>query len=210
MNLCSAMQYLLFLGIVTTLVKPLGGYMERVFSGKRTALDRLCRLVERLIYRVGGVDSSQEMTASNYATCFLFFWRNFHATSLSDFTIAEPSCLVLSRISHHADFSGPCMVYRDQLLHNHHLASLRRRNTMTYFSQIVGLCAQNFLAGAAGLAVGIAFIRGLARQLSSTLGNPWVDVTRGLLWILLPGALAGALLTCCWERWSLRPRIGTL
>jgi len=68
---------------------------------------------------------------------------------------------------------------------------------MTYFSQIVGLCAQNFLAGAAGLAVGIAFIRGLARQLSPTLGNFWVDVvdvTRGLLWILLPGALAGALL----------------
>jgi potassium-transporting ATPase potassium-binding subunit len=67
-------------------------------------------------------------------------------------------------------------------------------NTMSYFSQMVGLCAQNFLAGAAGLAVGIAFIRGLARQLSDTLGNFWVDLTRGLLWILLPGALIGAVL----------------
>src|SRR5258708_3805657 len=65
---------------------------------------------------------------------------------------------------------------------------------MSYFSQMVGLCAQNFLAGAAGLAVGIAFIRGLARHLSGTLGNFWVDVTRGLLWILLPGALLGGLL----------------
>jgi K+-transporting ATPase ATPase A chain len=65
---------------------------------------------------------------------------------------------------------------------------------MSYFSQMVGLCAQNFLAGAAGLAVGIAFIRGLARQLSGTLGNFWVDLTRSLLWILLPGALLGALL----------------
>jgi K+-transporting ATPase ATPase A chain len=65
---------------------------------------------------------------------------------------------------------------------------------MSYFSQIVGLCAQNFLAGAAGLAVGVAFIRGLARQLSDTLGNFWVDLTRALLWILLPGALIGALL----------------
>ncbi len=65
---------------------------------------------------------------------------------------------------------------------------------MSYFSQMVGLCAQNFLAGAAGLAVGIAFIRGLARQLSDTLGNFWVDLTRALLWILLPGALIGALL----------------
>lgn len=65
---------------------------------------------------------------------------------------------------------------------------------MSYFSQMVGLCAQNFLAGAAGLAVGIAFIRGLARQRCDTLGNFWVDLTRGLLWILLPGALLGALL----------------
>lgn len=66
--------------------------------------------------------------------------------------------------------------------------------TMSYFSQMVGLCAQNFLAGVSGLAMGIAFIRGLARQLSDTLGNFWVDLTRSLLWILLPGALVGALL----------------
>ena len=65
---------------------------------------------------------------------------------------------------------------------------------MSYFSQMVGLCAQNFLAVAAGLAVGVAFIRGLARQLSDTLGNFWADLTRALLWILLPGALIGALL----------------
>src|ERR1039457_3670881 len=70
-------------------------------------------------------------------------------------------------------------------------------NTMSYFSQIVGLCAQNFLAGAAGLAVGVAFIRGLSRQLSDTLGNFWVDLTRALLWILLPGALLGAFPLGC-------------
>ena len=64
---------------------------------------------------------------------------------------------------------------------------------MSYFRQMVGLCAQNFLAGAAGLAIGIAFIRGLARQLSETLGNFWVDLTRALLWILVPGALIGAM-----------------
>jgi K+-transporting ATPase ATPase A chain len=67
-------------------------------------------------------------------------------------------------------------------------------NTMSYFSQMVGLCTQNFLAGAAGLAVGIAFIRGFARESCATLGNFWVDLTRGLLWILLPGALVGSLL----------------
>lgn len=67
-------------------------------------------------------------------------------------------------------------------------------NTMSYFSQMVGLCAQNFLAGAAGLAVGIAFIRGLARHLSDSLGNFWVDLVRAILWMLLPASLIGALL----------------
>ena len=65
---------------------------------------------------------------------------------------------------------------------------------MSYFSQMVGLCAQNFWLARAGLAVGVAFIRGLARQLSDTLGNFWVDLTRALLWVLLPGALIGAVL----------------
>jgi K+-transporting ATPase ATPase A chain len=65
--------------------------------------------------------------------------------------------------------------------------------TMSYFSQMVGLTAQNFLAGAAGLAVGVAFIRGFARQKTDKLGNFWVDLVRALLWVLLPLALAGAL-----------------
>jgi potassium-transporting ATPase potassium-binding subunit len=69
----SAVQYVLFLAIVTTLVKPLGGYMERVFSRKRTVFDRLCLPVEGLIYRITGVDPSVEMTGKEYATCFVLF-----------------------------------------------------------------------------------------------------------------------------------------
>ena len=71
MDLFSATQYFLFLVIVSTLVKPLGGYLERVFSKKPTALDRLCLPVERLIYRLSGIDPSAEMTGKEYATCFL-------------------------------------------------------------------------------------------------------------------------------------------
>ena len=67
-------------------------------------------------------------------------------------------------------------------------------NTLTYASQMLGLCAQNFIAGAAGLATGIAFIRGFAREHSATIGNFWVDLTRGLLWVLLPAAVFGAVL----------------
>ena len=72
--------------------------------------------------------------------------------------------------------------------------------TMSYLSQIVGLAAQNFLAGAAGLAVGIAFIRGLARERTRSLGNFWVDVTRATLWVLLPlSVLLGQRCCCVWQ-----------
>ena len=168
--------------------------MERVFSRKQTALDRLCLPVERLIYRLSGVDPDVEMTGKEYATCFVlfglagtlllysilrlqqflpWFFPQYHTTPLSP-DLALNTAISFSTTTTWQAYAG--------------------ENTMSYFSQMVGLCAQNFLAGAAGLAVGVAFIRGLARQLSGTLGNFWVDLTRSLLWILLPGALLGGLL----------------
>src|ERR1700674_2845757 len=73
MDLYSAVQYVLFVAIVTILVKPLGRYMERVFSRKRTVLDRLCLPVERLVYRITAVNPNEEMTGKEYATCFVLF-----------------------------------------------------------------------------------------------------------------------------------------
>jgi potassium-transporting ATPase potassium-binding subunit len=190
----SATQYLLFLVIVTVLVRPLGGYMERVFSRQRTAVDRFCLPIERLIYRITFVDTNVEMTGKEYAMCFVlfglagtlllyvilrmqqllpWFFPQYHTTPLSP-DLALNTAISFSTTTTWQAYAG--------------------ENTMSYFSQMVGLCAQNFLAGAAGLAVGVAFIRGLARQCSDTLGNFWVDLTRALLWILLPGALLGALL----------------
>jgi potassium-transporting ATPase potassium-binding subunit len=194
MDLYSALQYVLFVAIVTILVKPLGGYMERVFSRQRTVLDRLFLPVERLLYRITAVDPNLEMTGKEYATCFVlfglagtlllygilrlqqflpWFFPQYHTTPLSP-DLALNTAISFSTTTTWQAYAG--------------------ENTMSYFSQMVGLCAQNFLAGAAGLAVGIAFIRGLARQLSDTLGNFWVDLTRALLWILLPGAFLGAVL----------------
>jgi K+-transporting ATPase ATPase A chain len=190
----SAMQYVVFVAIVTALVKPLGGYMERVFSRQRTVLDRFCVPVERLIHHITAVDPKTEMTGKEYATCFVlfgiagtlllyailrmqqflpWFFPQYYTTPLSP-DLALNTAISFSTTSTWQAYAG--------------------ENTMSYFSQMVGLCAQNFLAGAAGLAVGVAFIRGLARQLSDTLGNFWADLTRALLWILLPGALIGALL----------------
>jgi len=193
-DLHSAIQYLFFVAIVTALVKPLGGYMERVFSRKRTLLDRLLLPLERLIYRVTAVDPNVEMTGKEYATCFVlfglagtlllyailrlqqflpWFFPRYHTTPLTP-DLSLNTAVSFSTTTTWQAYAG--------------------ENTMSYFSQMVGLCAQNFLAGAAGLAAGVAFIRGLARQLSNSLGNFWVDLTRALLWILLPGALLGAAL----------------
>jgi K+-transporting ATPase ATPase A chain len=193
-DLYSAVQFVLFVAIVTALVEPLGGYMERVFSRQQTALDLLCLPVERFIYRIAAVDPGVEMAGKEYATCFVlfglvgtllvyvilrvqqflpWFFPQYQTTPLSP-DLALNTAISFSTTTTWQAYAG--------------------ENTMSYFSQMVGLCAQNFLAGAAGLAVGIAFIRGLARQLCDTLGNFWVDLTRALLWILLPGALIGALL----------------
>ena len=193
-NLHSLIQYVLFLAIVTALVKPLGGYMERVFSRKRSALDGLCSPIETVIYRVSGIDPDREMSFVEYSSCFVlfglactlllyailrlqrffpWFYPSYQNTPLSP-DLAMNTAVSFSTTTTWQAYAG--------------------ESTMSYFSQMVGLCAQNFLAAAAGLAVGIAFIRGLARQLAHTLGNFWVDLTRGLLRILLPGALVGALL----------------
>ena len=192
MNIHSAIQYLFFVAVVTILVKPLGGYMERVFSRKRTVLDRLCVPLERLIYRLTAVDPAVEMRGKRYATCFVFFgltgtallygildeqflpwfFPEYPTTALTR-DLALNTAISFSTTTTWQAYAG--------------------ENTLSYFSQMAGLCAQNFLAGAAGLAASVAFIRGLAGQVTNTLGNFWVDLTRALLWILLPGALIGAL-----------------
>jgi len=193
-DLYSAIQYLLFLAIVTSLVKPLGGYVERVFSRKRTALDRLCLPVERLIYRITAVDPNVEMTGKEYATCFVLF--GFAGTLLLYAILRMQQFLPWFFPQYHTTPLSPDLALNTAISFSTTTTwqAYAGENTMSYFSQMVGLCAQNFLAGAAGLAVGVAFIRGLARQLADTLGNFWVDLTRALIWILVPGALAGALL----------------
>jgi potassium-transporting ATPase potassium-binding subunit len=192
MNVYSAIQYLLFLVIVTACVRPLGGYMHRVFSGQRTALDRLCLPVERWIFRFSGIDPAREMTGAQYTIAFIVF--GFVCTLL---------LYIILRLQHFLPWFYPAYqntpLSPDLSLNTAISFSTTTtwqayagENTMSYFSQMVGLCVLNFLAGGAGLAVGIAFIRGLARESSATLGNFWVDLTRSLLWILLPGALIGA------------------
>jgi K+-transporting ATPase ATPase A chain len=192
-TLANAAQYAAFIAVVTALVRPIGGYLERVFSFSPTALDRVMAPLERLIYRLTRVDPHAEMTAAEYSLSFVlfglagtlllygilrlqrflpWFFPDVHTTPLSP-DLSFNTAVSFSTTTTWQAYGG--------------------ESTMTYVSQMVGLCVQNFLASAAGLAVGVAFIRGFARDHSPTLGNFWVDVTRGLLWILLPGAMIGAV-----------------
>jgi K+-transporting ATPase ATPase A chain len=194
MSLSNGLQYGLFLVIVAALVYPVGGYLQRVFAGERTWLDPVLRPIERRIYRLAGISPQHEMTWKQYATAFLLF-------SLAG-TLLLYLILRLQPVFHASDPNYQPGPLSPDLAMNTAISfattttwqAYGGETTMTYFSQIVGLAAQNFLAGAAGLAVGIAFIRGLARQRTTNLGNFWVDAMRATLWVLLPITFVGTLL----------------
>src|SRR5579871_6891022 len=194
MDFSSVLQYGFFLLLVAVLVKPVGGYMARVFSRDTSPLDRLLCPVERGIYRLLGVSPQEDMDWRRYANAFLMF-------SL----VGTLLLYALLRLQTHLPWYDPPHMttpMTPDLAMNTALSfsttttwqAYGGETAMSYWSQIVGLVAQNFLAGAAGLAVGIAFIRGFARERSGLLGNFWVDVTRAILWILLPLSVAGTLL----------------
>jgi K+-transporting ATPase ATPase A chain len=194
MSPAALVQYGLFLLIVALLVRPVGGYLARVFSGERTWLDPVLRPLERGLYRLAGVDPSAEMDWKGYAGSFLVFGLGG--------TLLLYTVLRLQPLFHTFDPAYRPGPVAPDLAMNTAVSfattttwqAYGGETTMTYLSQVCGLTSQNFLAGAAGLAVGIAFIRGLPRQGTSRLGNFWVDVTRGVLWVLLPLSLVTAAL----------------
>jgi K+-transporting ATPase ATPase A chain len=193
MSPSALVQYAAFLLVVTLLVKPVGRYMARVFGGERTSLDPLLCPLERFIYRLTGVQPRSEMTWQQYAQAFVIFgmagtlllyailrlqrflpwFYSAHMTTPMTPDLAMNTAVSFSTTSTWQAYGG--------------------ETTLSYFSQIVGLTVQNFLAGAAGLAVGVAFTRGMARDRAGTLGNFWVDLVRSILWVLLPLSMVGAL-----------------
>ena len=189
------LEYIVLLAIVLALALPVGLYLARVAQRRSTFLDPLLRPLESLLYRLMGVRPQEEMTAGVYIVCFLLFGAGC--------TILLFLVLIFQRVLP----GGPA----DAFLTTPMSADLAANtavsftttttwqayageNTLRYLAQLIGLVAQNFLAGAAGLAVGFAFIRGIARERSATIGNFWVDLIRSLLWVLLPLALIGSLL----------------
>jgi K+-transporting ATPase ATPase A chain len=194
MMLARWLEYAVFLALVLGLARPAGVYMARVFQGQPTWLDPVLLPVERATLAVLGVRRGDEMTAGVYFASFLLFGLLG--------TAALFALLMLQR----ALPGGPADSYLStpmtpDLALNTAVSfattttwqAYAGESTMRYLTQAVGFVSQNFLAGAAGLAVGVAFIRGLARERAATLGNFWVDLVRALLWVLLPIALVGAV-----------------
>jgi K+-transporting ATPase ATPase A chain len=189
------LEYLVFIALVPGLAWPVGLYQAAVFEGRRTFLDPALRPIESFLYRLFGIDSGHEMTARVYTLCFLLFsaagtgglfllllvqrWlpggpADHYLTTPLTLDLAANTAISFSTTTTWQAYAG--------------------ETTLRYLTQLVGLVSQNFLAGAAGLAVGIAFIRGFSRVRSATVGNFWVDLVRALLWVLLPASLVGSLI----------------
>jgi potassium-transporting ATPase potassium-binding subunit len=187
-------QYLVFLGLVVALAQPVGLYVARVFEGKPTFAEPVLRPIERLLLRLLGVRADRETTPAGYIVSFLVF-------SALGALVLFVLLLVQAWLP-----GGPDPRYLTTPMTVDLAANTAwsfattttwqaygGETTLRYAAQIVGLAAQNFLAGAAGLAVGIAFIRGFAREGSATIGDFWVDLVRALVWVLLPLSLLGGV-----------------
>jgi len=181
---------ILFL-IVLALVKPLGFYMFKVFTGERTWLSPVLRPVERAIYRVSGVDETREQSWLTYGVSLLAF-------SLVGLLVLY----LLQRLQGSLPLNpeGLGAVKPDSAFNtaasfttNTNWQGYSGESTMSYLTQMAGLAFKNFVSAAAGIAVALALIRGIARRRADTVGNFWVDLVRADLYLLLPISIAGAL-----------------
>ncbi|MES4791719.1 MAG: potassium-transporting ATPase subunit KdpA, partial [Chloroflexota bacterium] len=181
----------LYTALVVALAKPLGQYMTAVYEGRRTWLHPVLRPVERGIYRVAGIDESQEHDWKRYAVTLLAF--NLFGFLLLYVILRAQGSLPLN--PEQMPGVKPSLAFNTAVsfMTNTNWQSYSGETTLSYFSQMVGLTFQNFVSAAVGMCVLVALIRGLARHSASTVGNFWVDLTRGTLYILLPLALVLAV-----------------
>jgi K+-transporting ATPase ATPase A chain len=178
------LQIGLFLALVLAITKPLGVFMTRVFSRERTFLDPALRPVERLLYRLTGVDEEHEMAWSEYAFTMLLF----SGASMLLLYLIERAQQVLPWNPRHFAAVTQALAFNTaaSFTTNTNWQNYSGESTMTYFTQMAGLAYHNFVSAAVGIALAIAFVRGIARREKETIGNFWIDMTRGTLWVLLP------------------------
>ena len=186
------LQIAVFLALVLLVTKPMGVFMTRVFNRERTFMDPVLRPLERVIYKLTRVDENHEMRWTEYAASMLLF--------------SVVSMLVLyamQRLQLHLPWNPQKFPGVPQALAFNTAASFTTNtnwqnysgeSTMSYLTQMAGLAYHNFISAAVGIALAIAFIRGIARRQMQTIGNFWVDMVRSCLWVLLPFCVVGALI----------------
>src|SRR6476619_5959611 len=182
------LQIALYSVVLLALTKPTGVYMVKVYEGGFTWL----RPVERLLYRLGGVDPEKDQHWTEYTAAMLIFSA-----------VSMLLTYVVLRLQHILPFNPqhlPAVADRQafetaaSFTTNTNWQSYVGEGTMSYFSQMTQLAFHNFVSAAAGMAVAVAFVRGIARKSAGRLGNFWVDLTRGTLYVLLPLCLVLSLL----------------
>src|SRR5215469_15962381 len=185
-------QILFFLLLVFLVTKPIGVFLTKVFNRERTFFDPVLRPIERLLYRVTGVDENHEMRWTEYAISMLLF----SAVSMIVLYLME-------RLQAHLPFNPqklagvnpPVLAFNTaaSFTTNTNWQNYSGEATMSYLTQMAGFAYHNFMSAAVGIVLAIVVIRGVARKETDKLGNFWVDTTRCLLWVLLPFCLVGAL-----------------
>lgn len=177
--------YILFSVIIVLLSLPLGKYIGNVFSFRKTFLDPVLVPLERLIYSLTFVKKDEEMNWKAYTCAILCF---IVVNVVFTYIIEELQGILPLNPSH----LGPVQPWHLALntavsfMTNTNWQAYSGEMTMSYFTQMAGLAVQQFVSAAAGIAVAIALIRGFARKFADRIGNFWVDMTRAILWILLP------------------------
>ncbi|HTW44674.1 MAG TPA: potassium-transporting ATPase subunit KdpA [Acidobacteriaceae bacterium] len=191
MTLNGWLQIAVFISIVVLLAKPMGVYMTCVFERRRTWLDPVLVPVERLIYKCTGVQAAEEMHWTSYGISMLIF----SAVTLLLTYLIERIQQLLPLNPQHLGAVAPALAWNTAMSFttNTNWQAYTPESTMSYLTQMLGLATHNFWSAAVGIALAIAFIRGIARREAKTLGNFWVDMTRAILWVLLPICIVYAL-----------------
>lgn len=196
MTLNGWLQILFFFALILAVTKPLGIFMAHVFNREKTFLDPILRPVERLIYKLTAVDETREMRWTEYAVAMLLF----SAVSMLVLYLIQRLQGVLQFNPQHltgvdsAGFTASSFNTAASFTTNTNWQSYVPEATMSYLTQMAGLAYHNFASAAVGIALAIAFIRGIARREMQAIGNFWVDVVRSMLWVLLPICIVVALL----------------
>jgi len=185
------LQLALYLAVLIALAKPLGAYMARIYQGEPAVLSRIGAPLENHLYRLCGIDPSQEMRWTQYALAMLWFnlLGLLAVYALQRFQAVLPlNPENLGAVSPASSFNTAA-----SFASNTNWQGYGGETTMSYLTQMLGLTVQNFVSAASGMATLVALIRGFTRKSANTIGNFWVDLTRGTLYILLPLATVLAL-----------------